>query len=298
MTMARLGRGSVDLFDSAWLKWGQAVLHTQALQRDIESFSADPERQPRTTTVAEYNSTKHGFVVALTAIDPIPDMDRWSVIVGDIVQCHRACLDHIAWALYRRGSKAGQLSAWEESGVYFPSALTRATFNASLVGKRPKLPGIRIADRAIVRRYQPYACGEKRGAPRHTVAILDRLANDDKHRSIQPVLTVPQSGNISIEDFSDCEISGLTLGNRRAPMVTLTKDTKLALIRVRKTGPNPRMEVKTSFTAEPSLYNGRLLGRWAADTMTFVCALLYELSEPTVRLRSLGLKRPARPTRV
>lgn len=163
VTHGRLLR-MADPFDSAWLKWGRAVLHAHDLFDEINALQLTEENFCKTRT--QYEPKRHCLSLRVDWIaDPPPIL---SVKLGDVVHNYRSCLDHIAWALVGRGKTPPPLiDDFEQAGVYFPICSTRDEFNTCLepvikkgrIVRRAKLPGVRLADSAIVRRYQPYQRG-------------------------------------------------------------------------------------------------------------------------------------------
>jgi hypothetical protein len=190
-----------DLFDSAWLKWAWGVRNAQVLLDSIKTFALQPNLQMYLPTSQHYHPKRHCIVLVVDdVVDPFPKL--WGLLLGDVVHNWRGALDHVAWALYKRGKTPNE-PKWKESGVYFPITTKRLKFNESLVGRRPKLPGVKLRDSAVVRRYQPYL-GGKRKAPTHFFYILDELAKADKHRTLQPVLAFPETVTWTILGTRDC----------------------------------------------------------------------------------------------
>jgi hypothetical protein len=270
-----------DPFDSAWLKWGRAVLHAHDLFDEINALHLTEENFCKTRT--QYEPKRHCLSLRVDWIaDPPPIL---SVKLGDAVQNYRSCLDHIAWALVGRGKTPPPLiGEFEQAGVYFPICNTRDEFNASLksvikrgqIIKRAKLPGVRIADSAIVRRYQPYRSG-KRGLELHTFAILETLSNRDKHREIWPILVVPQGGMVFTWPPEDCVITRTDAGTRAYP---LELDAEVHRVFVRKTGPNPYMKMQPHLTVHPAVTPRITVREWLTQTRSFAYQLLRELAEP------------------
>jgi hypothetical protein len=83
------------LFESAWLKWGQAIVHSQTLKRDIETRADDGNADPVGAFRTEYQPKRHGFAIIIEEVMPIPV--RWRLLLGDIANNYRAALDHLAW---------------------------------------------------------------------------------------------------------------------------------------------------------------------------------------------------------
>src|SRR5512146_2420414 len=49
------------LFDSAWLKWAQAIVHAEALQADIEARRSNGAAYPVLAFRTEYQPKRHGI---------------------------------------------------------------------------------------------------------------------------------------------------------------------------------------------------------------------------------------------
>lgn len=272
------------LFDSAWAKWAQGVKHFQALQDDIASFNADHDRGPVLEARAQYNAKRHGFVVTVEKIEPIPV--PWSLMLGDAANNFRAALDHLAWALVTRGRTppgSGKLTKGQENAVYFPLCEDRKQFNAEIrvppnAKARLKLPGVRRADSAKVRRHQPY----HHSARQRAVLALMSLAGinaGDKHRTIQPIWIEPAVIGVDVEQSRDCEIRDLRTNRlRKRP---LKVDAELALIPARRTGPDPQVQVQVKVTAELSALERITLEEWGARTSAVVGTVLADFSEPS-----------------
>ena len=191
---------TADPFESAWLKWAMAVMNGKVLQDNLNAFASEPEVKMHTQLATYYDAKRHCVVlVVVEATDPFPVL--WGVLLGDVAHDFRCSLDHLAWALYKRG-RTPKLTAAKESQVSFPICGTRVAFNKSL---DRKLPGVRRADRATIRRYQPYKPGESR-AHRHVFTVLQDLSNVDKHRAIQPVVAVPERLEYGKLEPIDCII--------------------------------------------------------------------------------------------
>jgi len=68
------------LFDSAWLKWGGAVIHSHALQADIDAWAVDPNRETGFEITKRYDAKRHCVVLSVASIDPLPI--RWGLRLG------------------------------------------------------------------------------------------------------------------------------------------------------------------------------------------------------------------------
>jgi hypothetical protein len=267
-------------FDSAWLKWGRAVAHAQALQADLQTFAPDGGSHPQLAVRAEYKPKRHGFAIYVAAIEPLPR--RLGLILGDIANNFRSALDQLAWALVSRGATFARLTERQKKAVYFPICDERKTFNDSLP---VKLPGVGRTDIARVRRYQPYH--RRRGQGRWSaLLLLAELNAIDKHRAVQPVWGLPVECEFEITDASDCVLPFTDGHGITAP---LEIDAEIGFIRARKGGDDPQIRVKAHLAAEPSFKGRVLLRGWLQESMLTISELLLEFSEPPGELFALGV---------
>jgi hypothetical protein len=256
--------GHDPLFDSAWAKWAQGVRHAHALQDHIDAFDTHFGRGPGLRSRTEYQAKRHGFAVIIEDVETIPV--PWRLILGDAANNFHAALDHIAWALVCRGSKPpGVLTREQEGRVYFPIFDDRLKYNRSLP---KKLPGVRRADVAKVRRYQPYLVGE-RTRRHHVLTWLTEITSGDKHRTIQPLWIEPSVIRVKIEKSRDCQPRALRTNRlRKRP---LEPGAELAF-------------VEASVEAEPSVGRRVTLREWSTRTPAFLVRVLTEFSDPPQKI--------------
>jgi hypothetical protein len=285
------------LFDSAWLKWAWAVTHADALEADIASF--DPNQPPFVTARAEYQAHRHGFSVIIETLPELPAI--WSLRLGDIASCYRCALDHLAWAIVSRGnSPPVMLSKKKQRGVHFPIAPGNDEFNGMVSARSrlrkikpgtPKkkatpnyLPGAKRADIALVRRYQPYNRGPTR-ARRQCLSVLSRINNDDKHRSVTPVLLLPSQARLVYSDERDCVVTM----QKRTRRVPIDVGTEIGKIYARKTGPHPYLKVKVAFSALIGVEDRTpiVLIEWMDLTKAWIESLLREFGDPPVQIHEI-----------
>jgi hypothetical protein len=257
-------------FDSAWLKFGWAVTHADALSEEIALHAQSPEGATPFKTARYYDPKRHCIVLPIHSIVPFPI--RWGLRLGDIVHGYRSALDHVAWAVVGRGSSPS-LTEKKARRVQFPIAKRREEFNSSL---RDRLPGASRADIAVIRRYQPYKRGE-RNLSKHVFSILARLSNDDKHRAVQPVWAMPESATWAVGELSDCVLTRTTTRGRREP---LKVGTELVCVYVRRTGPNPEAEIYGEVAADVAIDEQTWLRNWLEETTRFINRLLCEFADP------------------
>jgi hypothetical protein len=269
------------LFESAWLKWGRAVVHAQTLKADLDAVTSNVGRQPTFTVEAKYQPKRHGFSVIVTDIDPMPP--TWGLLIGDIANNLRSALDQTAWAIVTRGqTPPDTLSKRSQRKIYFPVCKDRKEFNGSL---STMLPGATRADIARVRRYQPYK--HARGIRAwFAFALLAKINTGDKHRTTEPVWALPIRASIQVSDERDCVVpSRSNPGKREALQV----DTELILVRARKTGPNPHIEVIPHVAAEPAIQGHLLIREWLRVTIFWTQKLLREFSETPPQIEHIGI---------
>jgi hypothetical protein len=271
------------LFESAWLKWAHAIVHSQTLERDLDAARVDGNIDPVRSFRTEYHPKRHGFAIIVEDVDLVPV--RWRLLIGDIASNYRAAVDHLAWALVTRGRTppgTGKLRPRAEGSVYFPIYEDRLKYNAQLAHK---LPGVRRADAAIVRRAQPYRSGA-RARPRHPLVILASINNSDKHRTIQPLWAFPSRVDIEVTRARDCALVERAHWRRRA--ISLEEGAEVGFMLARKRGSNPELEVQLRVTAEPTIGNRISIREWSHATGIGVFNLLRQFSEQPPAIHEIG----------
>jgi hypothetical protein len=272
-------------FDSAWLKFGWAIVHADALNEEIAAHALSSEGRTPFKTARYYDPKRHCIVLPIYSIEPFPI--RWGLRLGDVVHGYRSALDHVAWAVVKRGR--AKLTEKQERNVLFPIAKRREDFNSSLA---LRLPGASRADIAAIRRYQPYQRGQ-RNLSKHVLSILASLSNDDKHRTVQPVWALPERATWAVGEQRDCILSRSTTRARRE---TLKVGTELVAIYVRKTGPNPEVEVYGEVAADVAINDQTWLRNWLDETTRFINQLLREFATPPEDLfERIGISQPDLP---
>jgi hypothetical protein len=268
------------LFASAWLKWGQAVVHTQALEADVDAFGADADANPVWVVGAKYNAKRHGFSLKPQVVNFMPG--RWSLLLGDIASNYRASLEHLGWALVTRGhTPPATLTSEERNSIYCPIKAHRNDFDGDL---QKKLPGVRHADVAKVRRVQPYHYGAKRRA-RSPLTLLAAINNFDKHRAIEPLWAYPTRVDIEVTDMRDRVLPGLDFKRTGGPIEV---GTEIAFIRARKMGPNPEIKVEIDVSPEPCLQDGVAIKSWANICGITLWSLLRTFAPQPPEIADLG----------
>ena len=265
-------------FESAWLKWAWGVRSADVLLDNIRELAAMTDLEVYLSVSMRYEAKRHCIVLVVDDVgQPFPDL--WGLLLGDVVHNWRCALDHIAWALYKRGT--ANLSERRERDVSFPIFTTRTAFNDSL---KKNLPGVKLRDTAVVRRYQPYLGGKRRSS-KHVLLVLQELSNADKHRFLQPVIAYPKTASYTIVATSDC------IYRRLAPKTheggAIEPGAELVRFYVKKTGPEPRIQVAPHFSFTPAIRERFPLEDWLHWTARMILNLLREFGEPPASASSM-----------
>lgn len=155
-------------FTSARLKLGRANEHLDCLRRETKAFL---ERNPapfdiRTKKTAGPGKSEKYVVHAVVRESP---PDYLGLIAGDAIANIRHALDHVVYELsppkHRNRGK-----------TQFPIYKDECEFK---VLSPPLIKGIEGDERTLIERVQPYQTSDP---TRHPLAVLNRLANKDKHR--------------------------------------------------------------------------------------------------------------------
>ncbi|MEX2538218.1 MAG: hypothetical protein WD646_06165 [Actinomycetota bacterium] len=265
-------------FDSAWLKWAWAVVAGQALAADVKLFASDSERDRRFKVRNDYHPRRHCIAVTVEALPEIPV--RWGLRLGDIAHNFRSCLDHLAWALVHRGSRAGRLTAPEMRRVYFPVSKDRLAFNNEIV---TMLPGVRRSDITIVRKHQPHTTGSRSAL--HSFTLLVAMSNEDKHRAIKPIWVIPTGATVSINAERDCVVT--RIGRPFSDPIQV--GCELVNFYVRKTGPDPDIDVELDLMGQPSIDLRITVLEWLDKCTAATGRLLSEFAPPPAEIDKLGV---------
>jgi hypothetical protein len=270
-------------FDSCWWKWQRAGVHMNELQGTLPipgQFTPDTQPFLDRAIETEYDAKRHCVTFRWGEMRPMPTV--WATILGDIVHNFSSALDHLAWVLVHRGKYAGNFNKGEENGIYFPYSDTREHFNAELdrglkTSGRARLPGIRVADSARIRRRQPYQAG-KRKIALHPLTILSECSNRDKHRELKPLWIQPPRFAFSISQHPDCEITRNALP--RTFIERIEPKAEIGRVYVRRTGPNPDVKLNGAFAGEVAIKEGVAIQDWMHQTQRSIGALLAEFADP------------------
>jgi hypothetical protein len=160
---------------SVLLKLDRASEHLDCLREQTRTFL---ERKPAPFDFRTEKTTRRGkpdlhILRAIVRREPPREL---GLTVGDVVQNIRHALDHLVYELStpsrRNRGKTG-----------FPIFDDRCRFE--VLGE-PMIKGITGDERTLIERHQPYQASHPPG--NHPLAILNKLANQDKHRVLLPVI--------------------------------------------------------------------------------------------------------------
>jgi len=217
-----------DFYD-AWAKfrWAKRNVHTvHAEVLDILDPNVDPF-----AVRADFEPKREAYIVKVDWVRTLPD--HLGLFIGDALQCLRAALDRLAWALVIHGSDP---NPEKPNLVQFPIYDCSTSFEAN-VSRR--LPGVSSPKRAAIESRQPYHGGDD-GRYLQTLA---KLSNDDKHRHVPAYIVAPQNASIRPHPVR-CRVKAIG-GPVQQPL--LRPDAELAAIQIWADAPDHQMGVECNF---------------------------------------------------
>jgi hypothetical protein len=191
-----------------WAKIDRAREHREALEPDVSRYVDGPGGDPvlseanRISMSVEFDPESGYHIFRATARPSEERIRRWGIIIGDVVQNLRSALDHLVWQLSLIGT--GGLEPSNPDIIKFPIQDNPPPSNPAPrdFQKTGALYKVRPEHRAIIRAYQPYDGKYASAFPgTYPLARLRDLSNDDKHRIITPVLTLPNTFSIPDDVF-------------------------------------------------------------------------------------------------
>lgn len=160
------------------LKLSRGLEHLRALDDAIATYlDGDPVK-----IIREIDSRHPGRVVLSLALKSEPPRTL-SAVIGDCVHNLRTALDHLAWQLVVAN---GGVPREGRGGTQFPIVLKRPKD-----GTHPRVAvagGVSAKALSAIEALQPF---HRRDPENHPLAILTRLDNTDKHRTL--LLSTAQS---------------------------------------------------------------------------------------------------------
>jgi hypothetical protein len=167
MSLATVSTPPPDL-TSVRLKLDRANQHLDRLRRETQAFL---ERDPAPLDIRAEKTTGPGKAeehVVYAVVRELPPSDL-GLTAGDAIQNIRHALDYLIYEL--------SLPKFRNKGkLQFPIYRDECDFK---VLAPPQIRGITGDERTLIERVQPYQTADP---TRHPLAVLNRLANKDKHR--------------------------------------------------------------------------------------------------------------------
>ena len=105
--------------------------------------------------------------------------------------------------------------------------------------------------------------------------ILTAFNNVDKHRTLQPVIFLPERVAYEIKETRDCLIRTTP---RQARRKVLKVGAELTRFPAKRTGPDPYMDVEYQIAVLPALHETLSLEEWLTQTSKLIGALLVVFS--------------------
>jgi len=154
-------------------KLNRAEEHLQVLDGYITTYLEDKPYR----FVAEEHTDGHYYHFAISLeVYPFPPDEVWGPLIGDAIHNLRSALDHIAWHFSLPKARQDNPNRIEFP-VFIDDPAKRPDLRGAL---NKKLGYLRPEFHAIVDGAQPY----KTGNTHHPMWLLERLWNNDKHRTI------------------------------------------------------------------------------------------------------------------
>jgi hypothetical protein len=150
--------------------------------------------------------------------------DTWPLIVGDVLTNLRAALDH---AVFGHASARQTLTRAQERALNYP-IITIATDWPNARNKLVPFVDPNVLN--VIEQSQPFQSTQ--GAPDwHSLALLNSLVNQDKHRAVRTVSYVSEQFDVNGSD--------LVIVDRHIPSVEMTDGAVVASLTVRRATGKP-----------------------------------------------------------
>lgn len=241
-------------------KLGRAREHLKLLDKELEVFTTGKVHPASIRgKIKADNQRRYQWIVWQVNE---PDL-RLAAVLGEFTHNLRSSLDHLIFELSfldTNGAIPGKATA-------FPCCYRRGGkhgWNSSRV-QSEKLAGISNKHRAMLYRTQP--CYRRKETPkdpmrvrlrrqRHQLADLEALWNEDKHRTVMPVVYMPFQVEAVITNIEDCKATGQLRLDKAFLGTRLEPDTEVYSLPVKITGPNPKVDMDIKLAVEICLPNG------------------------------------------
>lgn len=173
-----------------WPKVIRAEEHLAAVRAEIDFW----RELDVCSAIGQFESDSE-YVIRVE--DRIPVPVRLSILIGEVAGNLRAALDHQAFALVAKFDPSRAADPDRAKGISYP-IFESATWTDKKGQVRPvsfgsvsRLPSF---VETVIKDNQPYSRGDD--APRHPLAVINRLANTDKHRTLLLSSTIFTNGGM------------------------------------------------------------------------------------------------------
>lgn len=174
-------------FDSCLLKIRRAEQHFQTLREEI----GDWNRIQRSSLDKETDPEGREHVVWLN-VEPLPSLEKLSLITGDCIHNLRCAIDHFVYTLAIIDTGANPPPHWD--ALQFPIVDSPEKFPSQ---QQRRLSGLNRHSVTLIERAQPYNRPNAEGGP-PLLSLLRELDNADKHRLLNVALFHMSNGEVRL----------------------------------------------------------------------------------------------------
>ena len=171
--------------DSAFAKVERARVHLRSLQDSMEAYrSLDTVGFSR--EVVDHPTDAELVIIRFRVSVKHEQPDDWGLIVGDILGNLRAALDHAVFghAAARADAAGTPLTSKQERALQYPFVHTEPEWPNEKAKLAPFMDATVLDE---IEKTQPFRAQKPEW---HSFALLNRLVNEDKHRTVRVVTHV------------------------------------------------------------------------------------------------------------
>jgi hypothetical protein len=240
----------------AWSKIARAEMHAKCLRAKI---AATPEDAKAVSFAQHFDPDTKTIKIVVDTVPVFPV--QWSLIAADSLQACRVALNYLAWELAKWNLQRQNISREPANKTEFPIATTAGNF-----------PAYKVADLfsdhvAQIEKLQPYDADyvaldpwaptkewvRKLHVANHPLAILQKLTNTDKHRSLQLLAVAPEITLWKGGRGINCKVVSRHM---RAIAGALKPGAEWSCFDVIPTDPDPKVEVEDRFAPQIAFEHG------------------------------------------
>lgn len=179
--------------DSAFAKLGRAKAHLGTLQDSMHAYRNLDDAFDYSREVIDHPFDASLVIIRFRLQVRRPPPDDWGLIVGDILSNLRAALDHAVYghAEARAHSAGTPLTPKQRRALQYPFVHKGSEWPNERGKLEPFMDGAVIDE---IEKTQPF---KNIKSDWHSFALLNRLVNQDKHRTVRVVSYVNEVFNIA-----------------------------------------------------------------------------------------------------